>query len=53
MKLQEAKEILNLTAEEEDMIKLYGLNFSQIKWRRWCIANNCGGDVELFKQEYP
>ena len=22
-------------------------------WRRWSIANNCGGDEELFAQEYP
>ena len=21
--------------------------------RRWAIENNCGGDVELFRQEYP
>jgi hypothetical protein len=25
----------------------------KLVWRRWCIANNCGGDPELFKQEYP
>jgi hypothetical protein len=22
-------------------------------WRRWCIKNNCSGDVNMFKQEYP
>ena len=22
-------------------------------WRRWCIKTNCGGNVELFRQEYP
>ncbi|MBB6672616.1 phage terminase large subunit family protein [Cohnella nanjingensis] len=25
----------------------------KLVWRRWCIKNNCGGDPELFKQEYP
>lgn len=25
----------------------------KLVWRRWCITNNCGGDPELFKQEYP
>ena len=23
------------------------------QWRRWCIRNNCQGDEEIFKQEYP
>lgn len=22
-------------------------------WRRWCIANNCNNDMDMFKQEYP
>lgn len=35
--------------------KEYGiiLSLEQLKWREWCINNNCGGDEELFKQEYP
>lgn len=41
-------------SEEEERIKvLYDLDNEQITWRRWCIANNCDGDEELFKQEYP
>lgn len=40
--------------ETEQQLKAdYSLDLEQIAWRRWCIQNNCGGDEELFKQEYP
>jgi hypothetical protein len=42
-----------LTKEEKQLKRRYNLDDEQIVWRRWCIKNNCGGDVELFKQEYP
>lgn len=42
-----------LTAEEEQLKQTYGLDDGQISWRRWCIANNCGGDIDIFHQEYP
>ena len=42
-----------LTDEEERLKDAYGLSLEQLTWRRWCIANNCGGDPNLFKQEYP
>lgn len=42
-----------LTEEEETLKDIYSLTNEQITWRRWCIANNCGGDVQQFKQEYP
>lgn len=42
-----------LTKEEKELQKLYCLSLEQLTWRRWCIANNCGGDEEQFKQEYP
>ena len=29
------------------------LTYEQLKWRRWCIANNCNADIEQFQQEYP
>jgi len=41
------------TAEEEEMAEAFGLDDEQLAWRRWCIATNCGGDVNLFHQEYP
>ena len=42
-----------LTEEEKELKKLYNLDNEQIAWRRWCIRNNCGGDINTFKQEYP
>lgn len=42
-----------LTEEEKELKKLYNLDDEQIAWRRWCIRNNCGGDINTFKQEYP
>ena len=40
--------------EEEELIKAtYNLDNEQIAWRRWCIRNNCSGDINTFKQEYP
>ncbi len=42
-----------LTEEEKRLRTEYGLTLDQLTWRRWCIKNNCGGDVSLFKQEYP
>lgn len=42
-----------LTDEEHELQNRYSLTLDQLEWRRWCIKNNCGGDVRLFKQEYP
>ena len=42
-----------LTDEEEELKRLYNLSNEQLTWRRWCIANNCNGDINKFKQEYP
>lgn len=44
---------LELTEEEQKLKELYNLDNEQIAWRRWCIRNNCGNDVNTFKQEYP
>ena len=41
------------TAEERSLRELYGLTDAQLQWRRWCIANNCGGREEVFRQEFP
>ena len=41
------------TPEEEEIAGAYGLDDAQLSWRRWCIKTNCGGDVNLFRQEYP
>lgn len=42
-----------LTPEEETLKEKYNLSNEQLEWRRWCIRNNCNGDVDQFKQEYP
>lgn len=44
---------ISLTAEEKELKKLFSLDNEQIAWRRWCIKNNCGGDVRKFREEYP
>ena len=41
------------TEEEEAIKATYHLDDEQLVWRRWCIRNNCGGDLDLFRQEYP
>ena len=41
------------TAAERELQARYGLSDGQLQWRRWCIANNCAGREELFRQEYP
>lgn len=42
-----------LTEEEKVLKEDFGLDDEQIMWRRWCINNNCGGDLDKFHQEYP
>jgi len=29
------------------------VSLDQLAWRRWWISNKCGGQVDLFHQEYP
>ena len=41
------------TLEERDLKAAYQLTDEQLQWRRWCIANNCGGSLDMFRQEYP
>jgi len=42
-----------ITEDERQIKSRYDLSDNQIVWRRWAIAELCGGDEELFKQEYP
>lgn len=42
-----------LTIEEKELKESYKLTNEQLAWRRWCIKNNCDGDIEYFNQEYP
>lgn len=41
------------TTEEQELADTYGLDDEQLCWRRWAIVNNCGGDLDQFRQEYP
>ena len=41
------------TDKERELQKMYNLDDSQLAWRRWKIINDCGGDEDLFRQEYP
>lgn len=42
------------TTEELNMVHRFPeITHRKLVWRRWCIKNNCGGDPETFKQEYP
>lgn len=40
-------------AEERAVQKSLGIDDEQLMWRRWCIKNNCGNDLNRFHQEYP
>jgi hypothetical protein len=48
-----APEDFEKNAEEKDLARRYKLNNDQIYWRRITIEDECGGDVDLFRQEYP
>jgi len=39
--------------EEIRLIKDFNLTKEQLNWRRWCIVNNCNGEIGKFRQEYP
>ena len=41
------------TEREQRGVTLYGWDGAQIAWRRWTLAQKCGGREELFDQEYP
>lgn len=43
----------DLTRAEKDEQQKYKLTLKQLAWRRWCIANNCEGKIEVFRQEFP
>ena len=39
--------------DEELHLRTLGADDEQLYWRRRILADKCGGDVDLFKQEYP
>jgi hypothetical protein len=42
-----------LSPEETELCSKYEIDEEQIMWRRYAIANLCGGDIDQFRQEYP
>jgi hypothetical protein len=46
-------ETLGALDEEEQRLRRLGADDEQLAWRRSAIADKCGGDPDLFKQEYP
>lgn len=44
---------VNVRTEEYLLQKQFKLDLEQLNWRKWTIANKCGGSVDIFKQEYP
>lgn len=43
----------SLDKEEIGLIEKFSVTLDQLAWRRWKIANDLGGSVESFHQEYP
>lgn len=39
--------------DEWYLIEQFGVTYEQLLWRKKTIANKCGGDLDLFHQEYP
>jgi hypothetical protein len=39
--------------DAEADLRADGITLEQLNWRRWAIANKCGGSIERFKQEFP
>jgi hypothetical protein len=42
-----------LDDREREMKRAFGLEDSQLQWRRWTIHTDCQGDEDRFEQEYP
>lgn len=42
-----------LTPEELELKSKFPIDEEQLMWRRYAIANLCGGNIDQFRQEYP
>jgi hypothetical protein len=47
------KFIESLTAEERVVQEKHRLTLEQMNWRRRCIKDQCNGDINQFRQEFP
>lgn len=50
---EDAELLVDLDDEETELVARYALSLAQLRWRRYTITNECGDDVERFRQEYP
>jgi len=51
--ITEQEFIATMDEDEKALQKKHALSLEQLNWRRWAIENKCGGDKQLFSQEYP
>src|SRR5262245_34092506 len=51
--LPEPDFVLELVDEDEHELRGMGVTDGQLLWRRITIKDECGGDIDLFHQEYP
>jgi hypothetical protein len=52
---REERDTFEETLTEDEMAEMerYGCTLEQMHWRRYTIADKCGGEVAKFRQEYP
>jgi hypothetical protein len=43
----------DLDEEEYELRHRFELSDGQLAWRRWAVKNNCKGQVQIFRAEYP
>lgn len=43
----------SMDQEEIEIMRAHALTPEQMRWRRACIRDKCGGDPDAFRQEYP
>ena len=45
--------VADLTADEIDLVRQYGLSLDQVAWMRYTIHDQCHDSFEEFKRDYP
>ena len=50
---QKEKLEADLDDDEKELQRVYGCTLGQVAYRRSKVAGECGGDPDLFEQEYP
>lgn len=52
VRTEEEIELCRMVAKQPEAYRAELTDY-QLQWRRFCIAHKCGGDINLFMQEYP